>query len=229
MPITDWPIHDRPREKLLHSGVHTLDDAELLAIFLRVGTHGKSAVDLANDLIAQFGTLARLFNASLNELSSIKGMGQAKYVQLQAVFEMCRRALLTDAQEHTVIADLHALKTLIQLHLHNTQTEQCIALFLDTRLHLIQIEALPEGTLTQVELNVRHLVQRALAKNAHAIILAHSHPHGSAQPSHDDIQSTRALQTQLLPLGLHLLDHFIVANGQAPYSMAEHHDIPALS
>ena len=222
MSITDWPVHDRPREKLLQHGAEALTDAELLAIFLRVGVHGKSAVDLANDLIAHFGSLARLFAADLNELSQIKGMGQAKHVQLQAVFEMSRRALADSASRHTIISDLPALKTLIQLHLRNASNEQCIALFLDPSLRLMHIETLSEGTLTTLNLHTRTLAQRALSLNTHAIILAHNHPDGSAQPSDDDIQSTRALQTQLRPLGLYLIDHFIVADGQPPYSMAEH-------
>ena len=222
MSITDWPLHDRPREKLLQHGAEALTDAELLAIFLRVGVHGKSAVDLANDLITHFGTLAQLFAAPLNELSQIKGMGSAKYVQLQAVFEMSRRALADSASRHTVISDLSALKTLIQLHLRNATAEQCIALFLDPSLRLMHIETLSEGTLTTLNLHTRILAQRALSLNAHAIILAHNHPHCTAQPSTDDILSTQALQTQLRPLGLHVLDHFIVADGQPPYSMAEH-------
>ena len=222
MSITDWPLHDRPREKLLQHGAEALTDAELLAIFLRVGVHGKSAVDLANDLITHFGTLAQLFSAPLNELSQIKGMGSAKYVQLQAVFEMSRRALADSASRHTVISDLPALKTLIQLHLRNATAEQCIALFLDPSLRLMHIETLSEGTLTTLNLHTRILAQRALSLNAHAIILAHNHPHGTAEPSTDDILSTQALQTQLRPLGLHVLDHFIVADGQPPYSMAEH-------
>ena len=222
MSITDWPLHDRPREKLLVQGAEALSDAELLAIFLRLGVHGKSAVDLANDLIRHFGSLARLFAANMNELSQIKGMGSAKYAQLPAVFEMSRRALADSASRHTVIADLPALKTLIQLHLRNASTEQCIALFLDPSLRLMHIETVSEGTLTSLNLHTRTLAQKALSLNAHAIILAHNHPHGVAEPSADDIHSTQALQMQLRPIGLHVLDHFIVADGQPPYSMAEH-------
>lgn len=228
MSITDWPVHDRPREKLLSGGASTLTDAELLAIFLRVGVHGKSAVDLANELIAHFGNLARLFNASLDELSLIKGMGQAKYVQLQAVFEMSRRALADNASQNTVIADLPALKTLIQLHLRAAINEQCIALLLDPALRLIHIETLSEGTPITLSLHTRTLAQTALSLNAHAIILAHNHPSGNANPSEDDIRSTQALQEQLQPLGLYLIDHFIIAHGQPAYSMAEHGCIATL-
>ena len=228
MSITDWPVHDRPREKLLNGGAGALTDAELLAIFLRVGVHGKSAVDLAHDLIIHFGSLAQLFHAPLDQLSQIKGMGQAKYVQLQAVFEMSRRALADSASQHTVIADLPALKTLIQLHLRNAISEQCIALFLDPSLRLMHIETLSDGTPTTLNLHTRTLVQRALSVNAHAIILAHNHPNGSSQPSDDDIRTTQALQEQLRPLGLYLIDHFIVADGQTPYSLAENGCIATL-
>jgi DNA repair protein RadC len=221
MSITDWDVHDRPREKLLSQGASALTDAELLAIFLRMGVHGKSAVDLAQELIHHFGSLSRLFGATQDELTHIKGMGSAKFAQLQAVFEMSRRALADNATQHAVIADIAALKTLIQLHLHDIAFERCIALFLDPSLRLMHIETLTEGTLTNALLDVRYIAQRALQHNAHAVILAHNHPQGTSEPSNTDIRTTIALQQQLLPLGVHLLDHFIVANGQTPYSMAE--------
>ena len=225
MSITDWDVHDRPREKLLTLGASALTDAELLAIFLRMGVQGKSAVDLAQELICHFGSLSRLFSATQAELTEIKGMGSAKFAQLQAVFEMSRRALADSASQHTVIADLPALKTLIQLHLHDLAHERCIALFLDPALRLIQIETLQEGSVSDLILDVRRIAQRALNLNAHAIILAHNHPHGASEPSPTDVRSTIELQNQLLPLGVHLLDHFIVADGQTPYSMAENQRI----
>ena len=223
MSITEWDVHDRPREKLLTLGAAALTDAELLAIFLRMGVQGKSAVDLAQELIAHFGSLARLFSATQAELTDIKGMGSAKFAQLQAVFEMSRRALADNASQHTVIADLPALKTLIQLHLHDLTHERCIALFLDPALRLIHLETLTEGALTNLNLDVRHIAHRALSLNAHALILAHNHPQGISEPSPTDIRTTIELQKQLLPLGVHLLDHFIVADGQIPFSMAENH------
>ena len=129
MSITDWDVHDRPREKLLTLGASALTDAELLAIFLRMGVQGKSAVDLAQELIRHFGSLSRLFSATQAELTEIKGMGSAKFAQLQAVFEMSRRALADSASQHTVIADLPALKTLIQLHLHDLAHERASPYF----------------------------------------------------------------------------------------------------
>lgn len=223
MSITDWDVHDRPREKLLTLGASALTDAELLAIFLRMGVQGKSAVDLAQELIRHFGSLSRLFSATQAELTEIKGMGSAKFAQLQAVFEMSRRALADNASQHTVIADLPALKTLIQLHLHDLAHERCIVLFLDPALRLIHIDTLSEGSLTHLNFDVRHIAHRALSLNAHALILAHNHPHGASEPSPTDVRSTIELQNQLRPLGVHLLDHFIVADGQTPFSMAENH------
>ncbi len=222
MSITNWDVHDRPREKLLHMGASSLSDAELLAIFLRVGVQGQSAVDLAHALIRQFGSLSRLFAAPQNELTEIKGMGSAKYAQLQAVFEMSRRALADSASQNTAIEDLSALKTLIQLHFRDCAHERCIVLYLDPALRLIHIDTLFEGTLTTLDIDLRALTRSALAVNAHALILAHNHPNGSNQPSESDILSTRTMQNQLLPMGLHLIDHFIVADGSAPFSMAEH-------
>lgn len=223
MSITDWDVHDRPREKLLTLGASALTDAELLAIFLRMGVQGKSAVDLAQELICHFGSLSRLFSATQAELTEIKGMGSAKFAQLQAVFEMSRRALADSASQHTVIADLPALKTLIQLHLHDLAHERCIVLFLDPALRLIHIDTLSEGSLTHLNFDVRHIAHHALSLNAHALILAHNHPHGASEPSPTDVRSTIELQSQLLPLGVHLLDHFIVADGQTPFSMVENH------
>lgn len=228
MSITDWAEQDRPREKLLAQGASALSDAELLAIFLRVGVHGKSAVDLARDLIAHFGSLARLFAAEQSEFAQIKGMGNAKFTQLQAVFEMSRRALADTVSRHAVIGDMSALKTLIQMHLHQTAQECCIVLYLDAALRLIQLEPLSIGSAARVEIDLRTLAQRALSLNTHALILAHNHPNGHAKPSNDDIQSTLILQKQLQPLGLCLLDHFIVADGQVPYSMAQNGHIPTL-
>ena len=226
MPITDWPIDERPREKLLAHGANHLTDAELLAIFLRVGMVGKSAVDLAHELIAHFGTLSRLFQADIAELSSIKGMGEAKYVQLQAVLEMSRRALKDTLSQQPTFNHIAALKTFVQLQFTAATDEKLMVLFLNPNLSMIGIETLAVGDAVKVDLPTRLIAQRALSQNAYSIILAHNHPHGDAQPSNDDIQSTLILQQQLQPLGIYVLDHFIVADGQEPYSMVEHDQIP---
>ena len=225
MPITDWPVDERPREKLLAHGAASLSDAELLAIFLRVGMVGKSAVDLAHELIAHFGTLSRLFQANINELSSIKGMGQAKYVQLQAVLEMSRRALKDTLAQSPSFNQMAALKTFIQLQFTGLTQETLMVLFFHPNLSLIGIETLATGSSTQVELPTRLIAQRALSQNAHSIILAHNHPHGDAQPSIDDVHNTILLQKHLQPLNIMVLDHFIIADGHDAYSMTEHRQI----
>jgi DNA repair protein RadC len=222
MPITDWLPETRPREKLIAHGASYLTDAELLAIFLRVGIVGKSAVDLANELIQHFGSLSALFNTNLSELSKIKGMGEAKFVQLQAVLEMSRRALSDQLKQNAAFSDMPSLKTFIQLQLAHKTEETLLVLFLTPALNLISAEIMATGGLTHVSLPIRDIVQRALSINAHGLILAHNHPHGKAQPSAEDIQSTQTLKTQLQPLSLHLHDHLITADGEAAYSLVEH-------
>lgn len=222
MPITDWLPEHRPREKLIAHGASNLTDAELLAIFLRVGIVGKSAVDLANELIQHFGSLSTLFSANLNELSAIKGMGEAKFVQLQAVLEMSKRALADQLKQQSAFTDIASLKTFIQLQLTNKSKETLIVLFLTPTLNLIAVETLATGELSHVQLPTRDIAQRALSINAHGLILAHNHPQGQAQPSSQDIQNTRILKDQLHPLNLHLHDHIITAEGQPAYSLVEH-------
>ncbi|TDR32033.1 RadC family protein [Hydromonas duriensis] len=225
MPITDWLPETRPREKLLARGASALSDAELLAIFLRVGMVGKSAVDLAHELIAHFGSLSALFNARLNELSEIKGIGEAKYVQLQAVLEMSRRALTDHISQHSAFNNIASVKTLVQLHLAEQPQETLLVLFLTAHLNLIAIETIGIGHTTQVDLPIRDIVRRTFNHNAHGIILAHNHPNGNATPSAQDIESTLALQMQLAPLHIHVLDHLIVAKGHEAHSMVEHGQI----
>ena len=225
MPITDWPVDERPREKLLAHGAASLSDAELLAIFLRVGMVGKSAVDLAHELIDNFGSLAALFAASESELSRIKGMGEAKYVQLQAVLEMSRRALASKLSLHNAFEHSAALKTYIQHQLHGLPDEHLIVLFFSPTLTLIACETISTGNAQHTTLPIRPIAQRALTLNAHSLVLAHNHPDGMAEPSIDDVTSTLLLQERLLALDIHILDHYIVASGAAAHSMVEHGDI----
>lgn len=221
MTITEWLPEDRPREKLLAHGPAFLSDAELLAIFLRVGMVGKSAVDLAHELIHHFGSLSALFNASLEELCEIKGVGEAKYVQLQAVLEMSRRALSDKLTQKPAFNDIESLKHFIQLNLSGLQIETLVVLFLTPNLTLIEIATVSTGDATTTLLPIREIVQNALRLNAHGLILAHNHPSGEATPSTTDIESTKALYEQLRPLNLHVHDHIIIADGHAPFSMRE--------
>ena len=220
MSIIDWPAGERPREKLLQRGAAALSDAELLAIFLRTGVVGKSAVDLARELVQQFGTLTDLFAATEEEFCAIHGLGQAKYVQLQAVLEMSRRALKEEMQSGDALNSPRAVREYLQLLLRARQQEVFMALFLDAQHRVIASEELFQGTLTQTSVYPREVVKRALHHNAAAIIFAHNHPSGVAEPSQSDQLLTDALKQALALVDVRVLDHFIVA-GAGCLSFAE--------
>ncbi|MGA9667112.1 MAG: DNA repair protein RadC [Gallionella sp.] len=173
MAITDWPEGERPREKLLTRGAASLSDAELLAIFLRTGVAGKSAVDLARELLNRFGNLTRLVSASESDFCETKGMGQAKFVQLQAALEMSRRALREELQRGDALNSPRAVRDYLQLLLGARQQEVFLVLFLYTQHRVIASEELFHGTLSQTSVYPREVVKRALAHNAAAVILAH--------------------------------------------------------
>lgn len=213
MSITDWPEGERPREKLLQKGAAALSDAELLAIFLRTGVVGKSAVDLARELLNRYGTLTQLFAASEADFCSVHGMGQAKFVQLQAVLEMSRRALQETLQRGDALNSPRAVRDYLQLLLAGRQQEVFVVLFLDTQHRVIATEELFHGTLSQTSVYPREVVKRALALNAAAVILAHNHPSGVAEPSSADELITGVLKQALALVDVRVLDHFIVAAG----------------
>jgi len=221
MAITDWPKDERPRERLLSQGAGALSDAELLAIFLRVGVKGKSAVDLARDLIGHFGSLNRLFSASQEEFSTIPGMGAAKYAQLQAVLALARRALIEEMKRSGVLSTPSAVRDYLRLHLAGLPHEVFFALWLDAQNRLIAAEELFRGSLSQTSVYPREVVKKALAHNAAAVVLAHNHPSGLAEPSAADEFLTRELRQALALIDVRVLDHFIVAGVSAPLSFAE--------
>jgi len=220
MGINNWPEGERPREKLLQRGAFSLSDAELLAIFLRTGVRGKSAVDLARELVARFGSLTGLFAASQEEFCAIHGMGQAKYVQLQAVLEMARRALHEDMQAGDALNSPGAVRDYLQLLLRGREQEVFMVIFLDAQHRVIASEELFHGTLTQTSVYPREVVKRALYHNAAAVIFAHNHPSGVAEPSQSDRLLTDALKQALALVDVRVLDHFIVA-GAGCLSFAE--------
>lgn len=220
MSIVDWPEGERPREKLLQRGAAALSDAELLAIFLRTGVIGKSAVDLARELLLRFGSLTRLFAASEKEFCEINGMGQAKYVQLQAIREMARRALHEEVLAGDALNSPGAVRDFLRLLLQARQQEVFVALFLDAQHRVIATEELFQGTLTQTSVYPREVVKRALHHNAAALIFAHNHPSGVAEPSQSDRLLTDALKQALGLVEVRVLDHFIVA-GAGCLSFAE--------
>lgn len=220
MAITDWPAAERPREKLLLQGVSTLSDAELLAIFLRVGVTGKSAVDLARELLTKFGSLNGIFAANVQEISAVNGIGESKYAQLQAIFEMSRRALAEQLLEKDVLSSPKQVRDYLCLKLGALPQEVFLVLFLDAQNRLIASEEMFSGTLTQTSVYAREVVKRALFFNAAAVILAHNHPSGVAQPSQADEMLTSNLKEALALVDVRVLDHFIIA-GNETLSFAE--------
>jgi len=220
MSITDWPAGERPREKLLQRGASSLSDAELLAIFLRTGVSGKSAVDLARELLTCFGNLTRLFAADEKNFCEFHGMGRAKYVQLQAVLEMSRRALQEEMRSGDALNSPAAVRNYLQLLLRSREQEIFMCIFLDAQHRVIAAEEMFRGTLTQTSVYPREVVKRALAINAAAVIFAHNHPSGVAEPSQSDQILTDTLKQALALVDIRVLDHFIVA-GTGCLSFAE--------
>lgn len=212
MAISDWPELERPREKLLHYGPASLSDSELLAIFLRTGITGKSAVDLARELLNHFGSLAELFSADQQAFCQIPGLGAAKYAQLKATFEMAQRALETGLKRGDVMTSPQQVRQFLRLCLVNKQHEVFMGLFLDARNRIIQSEELFSGTLTETSVYAREVIKRALYHNAAAIIFAHNHPSGHAEPSQADETLTQSLKQALAYVEVKVLDHFIVGS-----------------
>lgn len=221
MAITDWPEEQRPRERLIKHGAHALSDAELLAVFLRVGVTGKSAVDLGRDMVGHFGSLSGLFSATLTDFSVINGLGPAKFAQLQAVLELARRALVEELRVGVTLSSPLAVKQYLQLLLGGKAYESFAVLFLDVKNRLIASQELFRGTLTHTSVYPREVVKAALAHNAASLILAHNHPSGTPEPSAADESLTQALKQTLNLVDVRILDHFIVA-GKHVYSFAEH-------
>lgn len=221
MAINEWPEDQRPRERLIKYGASALSDAELLAVFLRTGVTGKSAVDLGRDMISRFGSLSGLFAASLKDFSSLHGLGSAKYAQLHAVLELAKRAISEELQENASLSSPQAVKNYLQLMIGNKPHESFAILYLDIKNRLIKSEELFRGTLNHASVYPREVVKSALHQNAAAIILAHNHPSGSCEPSQADISLTQTLKQALALVDVRVLDHFIVANPNV-YSFAEH-------
>jgi DNA repair protein RadC len=221
MAITDWPADERPREKLLARGATALSDAELLAIFLRVGVRGQSAVDLARTLLARFGSLTRMCGAEAQEFAAVPGMGLAKYAQLQAVMELSRRALAETLTARPLFDSPQVVRDWLRLRLGHLPHETFCVLLLDARHCLIDAVDLFRGTLAQTSVYPREVVKLALAHNAAAVILAHNHPSGAAEPSTADEMLTRALKDALNLVDVRVLDHFVVPTHGHPVSFAE--------
>lgn len=220
MAISDWPHTERPREKLLSRGPAALSDADLLAIFLRTGCAGKSAVDLARELLSRFGSLRALLDASQAQFCQAKGLGPAKFAQLQAVLEMARRHLAEALSQGSCLSSSNQVKEYLIAQLRHQQRELFVALFLDSQHRLLAYEVISAGTLNCAAVYPREVVKLALRYNAAAVIFAHNHPSGVAQPSNCDHDLTRALSKALQLLDIRTLDHVIVGEGSC-FSFAE--------
>lgn len=221
MPLKDLPPDARPREKLLARGAGALGDAELLALLLRTGLAGKSVLQLAQELLDEFGGIAGLLHAGADDLKRIKGLGgSAKRAELVAVLELARRALAEQLRERAALDTPQAVKHYLQLQLAARAHEVFAVLFLDSQHRLIALEELFRGTLTQTSVYPREVVLRALHHQAGAVVLAHNHPSGSTAPSRADEALTQTLKAALALVDVRVLDHVIVAPGQA-LSMAE--------
>ncbi|MFN7836115.1 MAG: RadC family protein [Burkholderiaceae bacterium] len=214
MAITDLPAEQRPRERLLAHGPGALSDSELLAIFLRVGTKGKSAIELGQDMLQRFGSLECLLRAPLPEWRSIRGLGPAKYVQFMASLELARRTIREPLQKNCIIDSQNAARDFVALKLRHEPIEKFLALFLDNRHRLIRDEIMFAGTVAQTAVYPREIVKRALQLNSSAVLIAHNHPSGLAEPSQADLSLTEAVGRALQLLDIRLLDHLIVAGPQ---------------
>ncbi len=220
MAITDWPQAERPREKLLQKGPEALSDAELLAIFLRTGTAGKTAVDLARELLNEYGSLRPLLEADQRRFCQSKGLGTAKYVQLQATMEMARRHLRETLQREGALSNPAQTRQFLCAKLRHQRQELFACLFLDNHHRVIEYETLFFGTINGASVHPREVVKRALHHNAAALILAHNHPSGIAEPSAADRHITRQLVETLSLIDVRVLDHIIVGDGEV-VSLAE--------
>jgi DNA repair protein RadC len=214
MAISDWPVDRRPRERLLAEGPERLLDAELLAVLLRTGVRGKNAIELGSELLARFGSITGLLSAG-TELLDIKGLGQAKTAQFAAAIELARRAMREELSERAALTSPGAVRDYLRLALGHRAHEVFVCIWLDAQHKVIGVEETFRGTLTQTSVYPREIVKKALARNAAAVIFAHNHPSGVAQPSQADELLTRNLREALALIEVKVLDHFIIAGNQA--------------
>ena len=215
MPINHWPKQERPREKLLARGPDTLTDAELLAILLRTGTRGRTAVDLARDLLNEFRGLRALIEADAGAVCRFKGLGRTKYVTIRAAIELARRYLEAGLQKQDVLTNPKSTRDYLTSQLRAYPHEVFACLFLDNRHHILSFDKMFNGTIDGASVYPREVVKRALSHNAAAVIFAHNHPSGIAEPSNADISLTQRLKTALELVDIRVLDHFIIGNLQA--------------
>lgn len=220
MTIHNWPLAERPREKLLHQGAASLSDAELLAIFLRTGIAGQSALDLARKLLTTFGSLRGVIDAAADDFCAQPGMGASKYVLLQAALQLAQRHLQEGLQRSDCLSSSLLTRNYLRSRLRRYEREVFLCLFLDNQNRVIAAEELFHGTIDGATVHPRIVVDRALYHNAAALIFAHNHPSGVAEPSQADVGITRRLKNALGLIDIRTLDHFVVGDTEV-VSLAE--------
>ena len=220
MSLSNWPSSERPREKLFNKGATALSDAELIAILLGTGTRGKTAIDLARELLNHFSNLSSLLAADFSEMQSIEGVGQAKFAIFQAIRELSQRSLLEDLCRGDALTSPSATKRYLQAVLGNQQQEVFWALMLDSQHQVLASEALSHGTIDAASVYPREVVKRCLKHNAAAVIFAHNHPSGALTPSESDKAITQKLKRALATVDIRMLDHLIIGHNRC-CSMAE--------
>jgi DNA repair protein RadC len=220
MSIRDWPADERPREKLLKLGPQALSEAELIAIFLRTGTRGRSAVDIARDLLVRFRSLRGLLTADQEAVCASAGLGPARYAALQASLELARRHYHELMLAGPTLTNPNSTREYLRMRLRDLDHEVFCCLYLDNRNRVIACEELFRGTIDGASVHPREVVKRALAHNAAAVILAHNHPSGVAEPSQADELITRRIKESLGSVDIRVLDHLVVGDGHCE-SMAE--------
>ena len=212
--IRDWPAEERPREKLIQRGAASLSDAELIAIFIRTGTSGRTAVDIARELLNRFGSLRGLLRAEFHDVTGVVGLGPAKFAQLKAVLELGQRYLGESIRPGQPLSDPEAVRRYLAARLRDLPYEVFCCLYLDNRHRVLAFEQLFRGTINGAAVYPREVVKQALARNAAAVILVHNHPSGIAEPSRADELLTRRVKEALDLVDIRVLDHLVVGDGE---------------
>ena len=220
MSLRDWPAAERPRERLIHHGAGSLSDAELFALFVRTGTRGRTAVELARDALGELGGVTGLLAADRGRFAAVPGLGDGHWTLLQAALEISRRHVFASLAGADVLSSPEDVRHYLSLHLTGLDHEVFAALFLDNRHRVIEYRELFRGTIDSAAVYPREVVKRCLGVNAAAVIFAHNHPSGVAEPSDTDVRLTRKLVDALALVDVRVLDHLIVGQGEQS-SLAE--------
>lgn len=220
MPITDWPLSDRPREKLLNKGEEILTDAELIAIFFKTGIRGKTALDIAKELLSEYGGLKKLIRTPAHLLLTKHGLGKAKYAALLAAIELGRRYSAENLLPGQVLNNAKIVQKFLGERLREYPNEVFACIFMDCQFRLLSYEILFKGTINEANIYPREIVKRGLVLNAAKIIIAHNHPSGCHQPSLADKDVTQLVKQALSLIDIEMVDHIIVGNPRT-FSFAE--------